>query len=202
MSVALDELLHVSTAVAAGIVLVGLVLAFFGHRLFKAAVALVGLFAGALVAGGLAAALSLAPTWVAVAAVVGAVLGAVLFRGVLKLGLFLLGAACGGLLGGLSASAGFGPLVVGLVAAALAILGGLLALKSQRLMVSVSSAALGAAATAVGVVHLVLGPDAARSLGETLIAGGPLVTTEHYVAVFAGLGLALLGTLSQLRSKR
>ncbi|MBN1885322.1 MAG: DUF4203 domain-containing protein [Candidatus Krumholzibacteriota bacterium] len=134
--------ISVPFAVAAAIsVVVGLVMCFRGYRAFRAILGIVGFAAGAWLAAALvmrtAAGGGLA---VFFAALVGGLVGAALVTALYPVGVFLLGAMAGWLVGSLVAGGTGLALLLPIVAA---ILGGLLAFAFQRLVIVVATAIAG-----------------------------------------------------------
>jgi hypothetical protein len=186
------------TLIAVGSIAVGLVLCFFGQRLFAAVVALSGFLLGALLGGTVAALLELSEAVVLAVAVVAGILFAALFRGVLLLAVFTTGALGLGLL--------CAPLALGLhgieralLTGAVALAGGLLALKLRRPVIALSTAVAGAAAVIGGAVELLGGPGAARAMLDRA-ATAPAPSAPDLVALLLWLAIAAAGTAAQMRT--
>jgi hypothetical protein len=139
------------------VVAVGLLTCFLGYRLLKITLGLMGFMAGA--SGGWALGMSLEPGNSGIAfgcAVIGAVIGAVLYLWLFYVGVFLLGASAGAIVGAaLFNAAGSQPQPIPLLAVALVF--GVLALVMQKFMIIVSTAFLGSYLVMAGLFHLVPG---------------------------------------------
>jgi len=149
----------------------------------------------------LAAAL-LAPeysTALLVAAAIGGVAGAAVLVWAYYVGIFLVGAAGGLVLGGLAALWLDGAAEVAAYLG-LAVVGGVLAIKLQRPMMGVSTALLGAAAIVLGGFVVLMGSGAAQDLAERLADGG---APGHagWAGALCWLLLAGAGICVQLGSK-
>ena len=188
--------------VGAGVsILAGLAVCFFGCRLVRVVLAIagfvVGILLGYLLAGFLGA--SGSAVWI-VALVCGIVCGS-LATAVYKVGVFLLGAVAGWLLGGMIGTHLGGSLPV-IVPLAAALLVGLLAVASQRIVVTLATALSGSwLAVRAGAALL-----AGKSVALTDLIDGALAPGSWEAAslgFFAAWGvLALAGALVQLRRRR
>jgi hypothetical protein len=138
-------------------VAVGILICFWGYRLLKLTLGVVGLIAGA--AGGWAVGLSLAPGNNGIAlvcAIIGGVICAVLCIWLFFLGIFLLGASAGAIVAtALFHAAGNQPQPI--LVLVLAIVFGVIALVLQKLMIIVSTAFIGSYLVTAGVLHLLAG---------------------------------------------
>ena len=125
--------------IAAAWVVVGLVMCFRGYRAFRAVLGILGFTAGAWLGWSLAGAVaSGAVVWIA--ALVGGIVGAAIVTALYPVGLFVLGATAGWLVGSLVSAGGGAGILVPIAAA---VLGGLLAFGFRKLIIIVSTAIAG-----------------------------------------------------------
>lgn len=176
----------------------GLLDCFFGYRIFRVAVALLG----ALVLGLLFSSASV--QWVGggevaywVAFVIGAVLGLVVSFAFYLVGVFLAGFSLGYSLT-LAVVPFTGPTATLLVGAIAGAVCGLLALVLQRLVVSAATAFVGALRVALAAAFFVEGMDWQFYLRQPDQVPALLVGRWWITAIVLGLGL--VGFLTQLRS--
>ncbi len=116
---------------------------FFGYRVFKITLALVGGLLGAMFAQTAATALGLGPTGVTISLIAGGLLGAGLAFLLYIAAVFVAGFGFGATLG-ILLLANFHHLVALLSGCVLGIIGGFLAIKVQRVLIMLSTALLGA----------------------------------------------------------
>jgi hypothetical protein len=122
---------------------IGVISCFWGYRLFRVILGIIGFIMGGFLAGSFAFGLSGGSVVVTViASIVGAIVGGLLVSVVYYIGVFLLGALGGWMLGGIVAgmSGQATALVAGIV---LAVLGGILALVFQRIIIIAATACVG-----------------------------------------------------------
>jgi hypothetical protein len=182
-------------------VAVGILICFWGYRLLKLTLGVMGFIAGA--SGGWAVGLSLAPGSNGIAlvgALIGGVIGAALCIWLFFLGIFLLGASAGAVLAtALFSAAGNQPQAVLLVV--FAVVFGVIALVMQKLMIVVSTALSGSYLVTAGLLHLLTGAQDASALWfDHLQPGSPGIL--GYVALVFWLVLALAGGRFQYRGRR
>ncbi len=188
--------------IGAGVsILAGLAVCFFGCRLVRVVLALVGFVAGALLGYLLAGFLGASGSAVWIAALVCGILCGSLASAVYKVGVFLLGAVAGWLLGGMIGTQMEGSLPV-IVPLAAAVLVGLLAVASQRIVVTLATALSGSwLAVRAGAALL-----AGRSVALTDLVDGALAPGSWEagsLGFFAAWGvLALAGAWVQLRRRK
>ena len=188
--------------VGAGVsILVGLAVCFFGCRLVQVVLALAGFVVGALLGYLLAGFLGMSDNVLWIFALVCGVICAFLATAVYKLGVFLMGAVAGFLLGSMIGGhlEGSLPLIVPIAAALLV---GILALASQRVVVTLATALSGSwLAVRAGAALLAGKSVALADLLDGALApgsGGPAS-----LGFFAAWGLlALAGALVQLRRRK
>jgi hypothetical protein len=188
-----------SYAVGAGVLLLwGLVDCFFGYRIFRLAVGLIGAFVGALLVSGLVAQWLGGDElvyWISLAT--GAVLGAVLSFSFYLVGVFLAGFSLGYVVAvGLVPFTG--PAVTLLAGAVAGAVTGLLALVLQRFLISAATAFGGAFRVALAAVFFVERLDWQFYLRSPDQIPALLVGCWWVPVLMFGLGLC--GLLVQLRS--
>ena len=147
-------------------IVIGLLNCFFGYRLFKIILGIWGFIAGAILGAGIATTLS-GELWVAIlAGLVGGILGAVLFVLLYFVGIFLLGAGLGFLLGvAIASTFNLGGPTQWIIAGVLAIVGGIVAVIVQKFMIILSTA-FGGAAMTVGGIYTLAGGQLIRSIED------------------------------------
>ena len=189
-------------AIPAAVVLLaaGGLICFFGSKLFKVVLALVGFAAGAIAAGGFATLLVPdAKVVMLVAAVLAGALGAVLLVWAFNVGIFVVGAACGLVVSGLLRAWLSGPAEV-VVVVVLVVVGGVLALKLQKVMLAVATAVIGAAAMVVAGLSAVIGGEPAMTLIKGMVGGGAM-GNAGWIAAFGWVVLTAAGIGVQLGRK-
>ncbi|MCK4537352.1 MAG: TMEM198/TM7SF3 family protein [Candidatus Krumholzibacteria bacterium] len=124
-------------------IMFGLLACFWGYRMFKAVLGLIGFILGAYLVGGLTASfmggMGLVPL---IAGVAGGLICGSLFVGLYFMGIFVLGAAAGWLFGVLITSMASNSLHI-LLFIILALVGGILAVTFQKTIIVVATAILG-----------------------------------------------------------
>jgi hypothetical protein len=182
-------------------VAVGILICFWGYRLLKLTLGVVGLIAGA--AGGWAVGLSLAPGNNGIAlvcAIIGGVICAVLCIWLFFLGIFLLGASAGAIVAtALFHAAGNQPQPI--LVLLLAIVFGVIALVMQQFMIIVSTAFIGSYLVTAGIVHLLTGAKDVSALWFDHLQRGS-AGILGYVALVFWLILGLVGGSFQYGDKR
>ena len=179
----------------------GLLTCFLGYRLLKLTLGIMGAITGA--GGGWAVGWSVAPGnsgLILACAVVGAIIGIVLYLWLFYLGLFLLGASCGGIVAAaLLNAAGSQPQPVPVLAVALVF--GMLALLMRKSMIIVSTAFSGSYLVAAGLFHLISNVHARSPLWlDPAQAGSPGVLGYVFLVFWLFLGAA--GASFQNRAHR
>jgi hypothetical protein len=181
-------------------ILVGGIVCFFGYRVLRTALGIVGFAAGAvLAASGVAMIPSSTQVWVLIAALVGGIVGAVLSALLYQVGVFLLGAAAGALVAGLVVTA-LGLAATWWMLGIGAIAGGILGLVLQKRIVSILTAFIGAWGVVAGTFHL-LGWYSIR-VGLRDPAALKTTGAYFYLMLVMWLGLGILGALVQLGMAR
>ncbi len=181
---------------------IGVISCFWGYRLFRVILGIVGFALGGFLAGSFAYGLSGGSVIItAVAAIVGAIVGALLVSAVYYLGVFVLGAFGGWVLGsivvGMAGTAS--RLVTGVVLAALC---GILAVIFQKIVIIVATACIGSWNIIAGIYFLATGalysPYVFWNPSRMLHLGG-----VRFFFVFAlWLVLSFAGIVFQLRFGR
>lgn len=132
-------------------IVIGLVECFVGYRIYKIFLMILGFAVGGVMAGGLTYAGTENLVFALLAGGLGGVAGAFLFVAFYFIGIFLLGAGFGAILGSaLAASLSFDDTFTLILTIALAILFGILAIKFQRFMIILATAFSGAWSVVVG----------------------------------------------------
>lgn len=178
---------------------VGVLGCFFGYRILKVMLGVMGFIAGA--AGGWQAGLAFAPGNTGVAAIVAlicGIIGAVLCIWLFFLGIFLLGASSGAIV----ANALFGtgtsqpqPLII----LGFAIVFGIVAILIQKFMIILSTAFSGAYLIAAGVLHFMAGTKDPFSLGGSFLGASG---RTGYIGLACWIILGLVGVSVQYRGGR
>lgn len=128
--------------ISAGAIAWGVLDVFFGYRIFKITLAVVGGLIGLAAGQALATALSFSPGAETMALIIGAVLGAGLAFLLYIAAVFVAGFGFGATLGMLLL-ANYHPMVALLTGVVLGIIGGFLAVKAQRILIILSTSLLG-----------------------------------------------------------
>ena len=182
------------------IIIAGLLTCFWGYRILKLSLAIIGFIAGAF--GGWQIGLSLAESNTAIAiacALVGGLIGMALCLWVYFLGVFLVGAAAGTVVAAAFFS-GLGHPIQPVIFLALPIASGVIALLVQRFMIIVSTAFSGSYLITAGIWSFVADhQDASRIWLHPAHSGAP--GSVGYGALLLWLLLALVGVGTQLRAK-
>ncbi len=180
-------------------VVAGVLLCFFGYRILKVSLGLIGFIAGAY--GGWQAGLALFHGSIGsatVCAVIGGMVGMVLCLWIYLLGIFSIGAAAGTAIAA-AIFRGVGHQVPQIILIALPVASGLLALVAQKVMVVVSTAFSGAYLITAGLWPFVAGAKSAREIWLHP-AQQPASATMTYGSLAVWVILALLGLSVQFRS--
>jgi len=182
-------------------VIAGLLACFWGYRLLKVTLAIVGLLAGA--AGGWEFGLSLAPgnTGIALAcALICGLLGAILCVWLFFFGIFLLGASAGAIIAA-GLFEGTGHQAPPLLLLVFAVIFGVLALVLQKFMIIVSTAFGGSYLITAGILHFVGAAPKAAPLWFDRVSS-PSAGALGYVALALWFVLGLLGIRFQYAGRR
>jgi hypothetical protein len=148
----MSELAEIYPWISAGAIAWGVLDCFFGYRVFKITLAVVGGLIGLAAGHGAATALGLGETAGLVSMVVGAVLGGVLAFMLYIAAVFVAGFGFGATLGMLLL-ANYQQMVSLLVGVITGIIGGFLAVKAQRILIILSTALLGSFRAILGLSY-------------------------------------------------
>ena len=184
----MSDLAELYPWISAGAIAWGLLDCFFGYRVFKITLAVVGGLVGLAAGHGIAAALL-------VSMVVGAVLGGVLAFMLYIAAVFIAGFGFGATLGMLLL-ANYQQMVSVLVGVITGIIGGFLAVKAQRVLIILSTSLLGAFRTILAITYFTSQLDWLYYFRQpeqlpALIEGNPWMFPSI-------LGLAAVGVIAQL----
>lgn len=203
MAPALQQLSQINPGVlqvgTVGAMVYGVLSCFFGYKIFKFALGIIGLILGAIAGARLAAFFTPESMLILVAALVGGVLGAGLLLRLFILGLFVMGALVGGLIAGtVSAALGLQGEVSLIVTVILVLGGGILAVSFQKLMIIISTAFSGAWSLVTGAAFFLFG------VSPLLLARNPaaLKGTQLVIVTAAWLVLGVMGFMVQRRTRR
>lgn len=145
----------------------GLLSCFFGYRLFKIVLALVGFLCGALLVGSIATFITGdMGTVVLVVAIIGGALSAVSLLWAYYVGMFVVGAAAGAVVGSALGVYIPGEWIGVAVVVGCALVCGILAIKIQHVVLAVSTAILGSAAVVTGAAYFLLGGDTVLAMAD------------------------------------
>jgi uncharacterized membrane protein YeaQ/YmgE (transglycosylase-associated protein family) len=180
----------------------GVISCFWGYRLFRVILGIVGFIVGGFLAGSFAFGLSGGSIIITViAAIVGAIVGALLVSVFYYVGVFVIGAMVGWMLGSIAAGMGGSAsrLVLGIVLAALC---GILAVVFQRILIIVATACIGSWNVIAGLYFLVTGalysPYVFLNPGQMFHLSG----VRFYFVFFLWVVLAIAGIVFQMRFGR
>ena len=181
-------------------IVAGILICFWGYRLLKLSLAVIGLVAGAY--GGA----ELGTAWfhsangaILVCIIVGALIGMLLSLWLYFLGVFLIGATAGTVVAGVVAS-GAGHQVQPILLLVLPLIFGIIALVAQRIMVSLSTALSGAYLVTAGLWQIFFaGPNPSR-VWLFQPQNHPPEGALGYAALGLWIVLALAGISAQLRT--
>ncbi len=180
----------------------GVVYCFFGYRIFKIILGILGFILGASVAAEIALGMFGRGQQIIVilAGLMGGVIGAVLMVALYFVGVFLLGAWLGSLLGVLLTGGGRGTLET-IIVLVLAVAGGVIALVLQKWMIIISTSLSGAWGIVSGVLQFItggFGPVRPFQYHPNLRALRPL-GVRGYVALLCWLLLGIAGVVVQYK---
>ena len=185
----------------------GAAICFFGYRIFRIVIAIIGFLVGAAVAGTLGLAWFHGETLpMIVVALVGGFVGAALATLLYFVGVFLLGAAGGALIGTLLSAqigAGLEPIIVII----LAIIGGIVAIILQKLIIIVCTSFGGSWSVVSGVFHFTENePNVSYYLErffedpETLLDFVQGTVSRSYIALACWILLGICGVAVQYKT--
>ncbi|UCF04285.1 MAG: TMEM198/TM7SF3 family protein [bacterium] len=180
----------------------GILVCFWGYRIFRIVLGILGFILGAYVVGALAFHLSGGSYIITfVAGLIGGVIGAVLIGVVYYIGVFVLGALAAITFGSFMVAAGGHSMPVVLIIV-LAIIGGVLTVIFQKLVIVLSTAIIGSWGIITGIIYFFSGGFYSISLfkypGSLVRFGG----IRFYIVFLFWIVLAVLGILNQYRQIR
>ena len=176
-------------------ILVGAIECFFGYRLFKIVLGLIGFLVGSAVASAIAAGLSQQGLIILGAGLLGGCVGAALMVLLYFLGVFVVGALLGGILGTvLFALVESQP--EPLLLLILAVIAGIVALVFQKLMIICSTGFGGAWSVVTGTAYFTVGAIDPRHFERLPGAGG----NQLYVVLLCWLALGIAGVVVQYKA--
>lgn len=192
----MDDLWLIVTALFS--VAFGLIDCFFGYRIFRLILSIVGFIVGASIAMSLVPADSQLVT--ILIAVIGGIVGAILMNVLYFIGVIIAGALLGALLANLLlAAVGIEPNAILLIIAA--ILGGAAALALNKLMIILSTAFSGAAAIIYGISLFIPGLGGFDPLGA--LRRGTQTQSEPSLMLLLGwIVLGIIGFVVQYRASQ
>jgi hypothetical protein len=176
-------------------ILVGAIQCFFGYRFFKFILGLIGFLAGGFWAGALGYDLSQQEAIALLAGLAGGFIGAALMVALYFIGIFLVGAFLGGVLGAVLfalAESNPEPAVLLILAA----LTGIIAMIFQKIMIIMSTGFGGAWSVVTGITYFTTGAIDPTSIERLFKAGG----SHLYTVVLCWLVLGITGALVQYKA--
>ncbi len=173
-------------------IVVGLLLLFTGHKLYRGSIILLGFITGLIC--GIAVAASFTPiVWaLAIAAVVGGIVGAILFKYLNFAAFLVLGGLFGAMLGQMLFTL-IGTLPQWLVVSALAIIFAILAVLLKRPAIIAATSLIGSTLLVLGTVQLITGNEAVVA-----IKTGNISTTYAIIILVT----AFIGAVAQIASRK
>ena len=176
-------------------ILVGALQCFFGYRLFKFILGLIGFLLGFALTVTIGGTFSEEVVLILLLGLVGGFIGAALMVALYYVGVFLIGSFLGSILGvALYAVAESNPDPVALLL--LAVISGVIALIFQKFMIIVSTGFGGGWIVVVGIAYLIADTLHLSSVEQTFRSGGSIV----YTILMCWLALGLAGVIVQYRS--
>ena len=184
-------------AVAVLSILFGVISCFWGYRAFKAVLGITGFIVGAWIAGGIAATFTGGVGVIAViAAVAGGLITGSIFVTLYYVGVFVVGASAGWIVGAMITSAAGNPVHI-IVFVILALLGGILAVSFQRHILIIATSLIGSWYVVAGSLVL-LGSELADTMIFTVPGDIVIVRGGGQIVVLASwLLLAISGIVFQ-----
>jgi hypothetical protein len=178
-------------------ILIGMVQCFFGYRLFKVAVAIIGFSLGAALAMAIISAISIEKIAVLLSGLLGGITGAVMVLTLYYVGIFAMGAALGGIAGSFAGSAAGLSSAMWLIIAA-AVIAGILALIFQKYMVILATSFGGSWLMVMALGCFATGAKHVDDIESILQARGSLL----YILLLGWLLIGVCGWVVQLQSLR
>lgn len=175
-------------------ILLGAAQCFFGYRLFKIIIGIIGFLVGGALAGFLSFFLSPEGTIAIIVGLVGGIIGAVTMLTFFYAGIFLIGTILGAIVGSLLCSiAGVDPIPIVIVAAS--IISGIVALLIQKYMIIASTAFGGSWIIMTAVAYFIVGARHPAEIEHMLHSRGSL----YFIILLCWIALGIFGLLIQLK---
>jgi hypothetical protein len=176
-------------------ILVGALQCFFGYRIFKFILGLIGFLLGGALAGSISYTFSQEEIFTPLLGLVGGFIGTALMVALYYVGVFLIGALLGGILGiVLYAVAESNPDPAAMLI--LAVITGVIALIFQKLMIIVSTGFGGAWSVVIGIAYYIADSVYLSNLEQIFRSGG----SHLYAILLSWLALGIIGVIVQYRS--
>jgi uncharacterized membrane protein YeaQ/YmgE (transglycosylase-associated protein family) len=175
-------------------ILFGTVQCFFGYRLFKIIIGIIGFIIGGALAGTISLAVSPEETVALIAGLVGGIIGAMLLLTLYYVGIFFIGAFLGSIVGSFFyAVVEIGPEPITILIAA--IITGIIALVIQKFMIIVSTSFGGSWLIVTGIAYFATGAVNPADIEYMLQSGGGL----FYIILLGWIGLGTCGLIAQYK---
>ena len=175
-------------------ILLGALQCFFGYRLFKIIVGIIGFLIGSALAGSLSFFLSPETTIAIIVGLVGGIIGAATMLTFFYVGIFLIGTILGAIVGSVLFSiAGVNPMPIVIVVAA--IISGIVALLIQKYMIIASTAFGGSWLIMAAVAYFFTRAKSPAEIEYILQSRGTL----YFIILLFWIALGICGLLTQLK---
>jgi hypothetical protein len=176
-------------------ILIGVIQCFFGYRLFKFILGVIGFIIGAAMCGAIGYAISGNAIVTFIAALIGGVIGAFVMIPLYFVGVFLIGSFLGGILGAvilgvLSIKPHIGVLII------TGVIGGILAVFIQKFMIILSTSFTGAWNIIAGIVYFITPNPTVSDLLHFFSAAGSYM----FLALLCWVALGITGCIVQFKS--
>ncbi|UCD85414.1 MAG: TMEM198/TM7SF3 family protein [Deltaproteobacteria bacterium] len=182
--------------IASASIIIGTVTCFFGYRIFKVVLGIMGFILGISIFGAVAYSISGGEQTVAIiVGLLGGIISAVLMVTLYFIGIFLLGVGFGSLLGILLTAGAGGGLELA-VLFVLAILGGVATIIFQKLMITISTSFGGSWGIVSGIFHFI-GWDFDPMQFFSNPIGMKYMGAQYYIMFLCWLVLGVLGIVVQ-----
>jgi hypothetical protein len=178
-------------------ILIGALECFFGYRVFKTVLGLIGFLAGAILGAVIGYSLSGNRIVSILAGILGGFIGAGLLVTLYFVGVFVIGALLGGILAEMLFTL-FSRSSVPVVIVVLAVIGGVLAVIFQKFMIIVSTSFSGAYLAVNGLAYLFNNPGSSTDIWAILKGQG----SHEFVVLLCVIVLGSIGMFVQYRSTR
>jgi hypothetical protein len=176
-------------------ILIGALECFFGYKIFKTILGLIGFLIGAALGAGIAYAQSGDKIFTLLAGIVGGLIGAGLLVALYFVGVFLIGALLGGILVEmLYRLSNHDPVLVVIITVAIIV--GVIAVIFQKLMIIVSTSFSGSWMVVNGLAYFFINAGSPTDIGTFLRSGG----SNSYIILLCAIALGIIGAVIQYRS--